>query len=403
MGDNSYGQLGLGNNVNTNRPTQILASNVVAIANGRNHSLFVKTNGSLWGMGFNVGQLALGAGVPNGLQQTPALIDGSSVVTSIAAGETHSMYVKGGGLWVMGAAGSGQLGTGSFLHNTNYFPERIETVGVVATAAGDYHSLWVKNDGSLWGTGDNTSGQLGNGTSGANVYSPIQILNSNVFAVAAGNSHSLILKSDGSLWGMGNNGSNRLGQTNFSSTNLPVLIVASNVSAIAAGHDHSIFLKSDGSLWGMGDNSWGQLGVVPVGNIIHSNQPIRIVQSGVTGIAAGADCSFYIKSDGSLWGMGKGQNGELGMNYTGNPYPPTLIVAGKDYNKLSGEVLNGGGVHLTFEGILGSKYALERTFNLVPANWQPQVTNIAGVGGWLHFTNTPNTNTNNFWRIRAVP
>ena len=73
-----------------------------------------------------------------------------------------------------------------------------------------------------------------------------------VTKVAAGGYYSLFLKSDGSLWAMGDNSYGELGDGTYNNTNLPEQIVASNVTAIAAGGYHSLFLKSDGSLWAMG-------------------------------------------------------------------------------------------------------------------------------------------------------
>ncbi|MCX6930904.1 MAG: hypothetical protein NT154_48030, partial [Verrucomicrobia bacterium] len=74
-----------------------------------------------------------------------------------------------------------------------------------------------------------------------------------------------------------------------------------------------------------------------------------------------------------------------------------------DYNRISVQVLGVGGVRLSYAGNGGAKYAIDRTFKLAPANWVPLVTNAAGSDGLLVFTNTPNSNTNNFWRIRSVP
>jgi len=58
---------------------------------------------------------------------------------------------------------------------------------------------------------------------------------------------------------------------------------------------------------------------------------------------------------------------------------------------------------LSFVGIAGANYALDRSFSLIPANWVSLVTNPAGAGGVLVSTNTPDPTTNNFWRIRSVP
>src|SRR5208282_3867133 len=86
-----------------------------------------------------------------------------------------------------------------------------------------------------------------------------------VTTAAAGEWHSLFLKSDGSLWAMGWNGNGQLGDGTYGSPpyygiNRPEQIVASGVTVIAAGFSHSLFLKSGGSLWAMGANSYGQLG-----------------------------------------------------------------------------------------------------------------------------------------------
>jgi hypothetical protein len=74
------------------------------------------------------------------------------------------------------------------------------------------------------------------------------------------------------------------------------------------------------------------------------------------------------------------------------------------YNQISAQRLSGGNVRLSFAGFVGASYSLDRTFNLrSPINWTALVTNSAGAGGALVFTNTPNPATNNFWRIRLVP
>ena len=74
------------------------------------------------------------------------------------------------------------------------------------------------------------------------------------------------------------------------------------------------------------------------------------------------------------------------------------------YNQITVQLLSGNNLRLTFVGLAGTNYALERSYNLSPpANWVPQLTNPAGAGGMLVFTNLANPTTNNFWRIRSVP
>ena len=74
----------------------------------------------------------------------------------------------------------------------------------MAVAAGSFHSLGLKADGSLWAWGYNLFGQLGLGPVYSQFPSPTQVGNDyNWVAVAAGSSHSLGLKADGSLWAWG--------------------------------------------------------------------------------------------------------------------------------------------------------------------------------------------------------
>jgi hypothetical protein len=145
------------------------------------------------------------------------------------------------------------------------------------------------------------------------VSTPRQIA-SDVKALAAGDYYSLFIKNDGSLWGMGDNVFGQLGDNTFNATNLPVLIVPNNVMAIACGADHSIFIKTDGSLWAMGNNSEGQLGDGSTNLFV--NQPEQIVASNVVAIAAGGNHSLFITTDGNLWGMGQNGYGELGDGFT---------------------------------------------------------------------------------------
>ena len=74
------------------------------------------------------------------------------------------------------------------------------------------NSLILKNDGTLWGTGDNQYGQLGLGdTTNRNTFTQITTNTDNVKSVYCGGSHAFILKNDGTLWGCGRNDYGQLG------------------------------------------------------------------------------------------------------------------------------------------------------------------------------------------------
>ena len=297
------------------------AETVTEIAAGGSHSLFLKNDGTLWAMGYN-GFGQLGDGTPADVHLPKPVVFGNN--TTIAGGGFHSLFLKSGGsLWAMGRNVEGQLGDGTS-NPSNNIPEQIVASGVTAISAGTRHSLFIKTDGSLWAMGQNSYGQLGDGTL-VNTNLPEQIVAGGVTAIAAGFQHSLFLKTNGSLWAMGGNGSGQLGDGTLVNTNFPEQIVATNVTTIAAGVNHSLFLKGDGSLWAMGQNTYGQLGD---GTYSTTNRPEQIVASNVTAIAAGSSYSLFLKSDGSLWAMGLNNWGQLGDGTTNNTSLPERIVAG---------------------------------------------------------------------------
>src|SRR5258708_7138073 len=163
-------------------------------------------------------------------------------VTSISAGFGYSLFLKSdGSLWAMGYNFRNELGDGTS-NNTNR-PEQIVAAGVTAISAAWFHSVFVKSDCSISGVGYNEDGDLGDGThatSAPNVTNhPEQIVADGVTAIAAGGSHSLFLKPDGSLWAMGGNQWGQLGNGTVNNTNRPEQIVAGCATAIAAVGNHT--------------------------------------------------------------------------------------------------------------------------------------------------------------------
>ena len=120
-------------------PIQIVTSGVVSASAGGNHSLFVKTDGALWGMGYNSsGQLGDGS-TTNRLTVVQVLPSG---VSSVFSGGNHSLILKGdSSLWSMGNNVYGQLGDGSVTNRNQ--PVSIVSSGVTLVAAGNEHSIYT--------------------------------------------------------------------------------------------------------------------------------------------------------------------------------------------------------------------------------------------------------------------
>ncbi|MEK7827890.1 MAG: hypothetical protein AAB299_09205, partial [Thermodesulfobacteriota bacterium] len=150
-------------------------------------------------------------------------------VSAVAAGSRHSLFIKSDStLWVMGYNGYGQLGNGTTIDRAS--PAQVAT-GVSAAAAGANHSLFLKQDGTLWAMGLNGFGQLGDGTT-TNSSAPVQVNGlSGVIAVGAGTCLSFALNSDGTVWAWGWNGYGQLGDGTTKDRNTPVQVSSLNLGS----------------------------------------------------------------------------------------------------------------------------------------------------------------------------
>ncbi|MDO8578317.1 MAG: hypothetical protein Q7R50_03960 [Dehalococcoidales bacterium] len=161
--------------------------------------------------------------------------------------------------------------------------------GVVAIAAGNWHDLALKAEGTVWAWGLNSAGQLGNGAN-SNSYIPIQLNElSGVTAIAASGSHSLALKADSTVWAWGDNTNGQLG-TGTVTDRLSRIQVAflNGVAAVAAGSTHSMAVKEDGTVWAWGYNYYGQ-----IGDNTTSNKLTPVQVNGLTGVTAIAARNFH--------------------------------------------------------------------------------------------------------------
>ncbi len=298
MGDTGSGKLGNGHSGGSTHVPFLIASEVASASAGSNQSLFLGQDGALWGMGYNFyGQL--GTGDTTDRLRPVKIADGVVGMSSAS----HSAFIRtDGSLWTVGRNDTGQLGNGGTA-DTKIPAQVAEQVKQVSCGA--LHTLFVKEDGSLWGMGCNTDGQLGRPASHSEIL-PVAIA-SGVVHAEAGSYNSFFIRTDGTLWAMGRNDVDQLGVDNSAAPHLPVQ-VAADVLSVSPGRDHTLFVKTDGSLWAMGYNKDRQLGD---GTATRRSIPVQVA-SGVAAAGAGTKCGMYLKTDGSLWGMGRSWASQLG-------------------------------------------------------------------------------------------
>lgn len=331
----------------------------------------------IWGSGYNSNGGGLGLGDTTARSSLTAVGGGMIPWTDISSGARGCLALRQDGtLWAWGTNPYGALGDSTIIAKSS--PIQVGALTTWAKIAMDtYTSFAIKSNGTLWSWGYNMVGQLGDSTVySTNRSSPVQVgALTNWSAVFCGSSTIMAVKSDGTLWGWGRNTSGQLGIGNTTNYSSPKQVGALTTwSKVTIDSNRTLALKTDGTLWAWGSGSGGTLGDgttvsksspiqigalttwtatgkmgaikggelwhwgyvasgrLAIGGSIATNysSPVQVgVQTNWSSLSTGGGSTNFgtaIKTDGTLWGWGANQYGALGTDNTTTPAKiPTQI------------------------------------------------------------------------------
>jgi alpha-tubulin suppressor-like RCC1 family protein len=267
----------------------------------------------------------LGGGAPTGpvkftdgavLMGSANLVPFGAGQAAYSAGGAHTCALsRAGGLQCWGDNLNGSIGDGTVTDRKTPVDVPGLTSGVVAVAAGDGHSCALTRAGAVKCWGENSDGEVGDGTISLRKLTPVNVigLSSGVVAVAAGGNHSCALTAAGGVKCWGYNADGQLGDGTTTTRATPVTVVGlTGVIAIATGDRHTCALTRAGGLKCWGANIYGQLGD---GTTTTRLTPVNVLgfTSGATAVSLGYthSCARTSGNGVKCWGYnGAGQLGD---------------------------------------------------------------------------------------------
>lgn len=288
-GQNLDGRLGTGNTTPSASPKQLATSVTFdSISSGVIHTCGLSRSGLVYCWGFNQ-EGEVGAAIPpvdSVVIEVPRPVS-SQAFRSVSTGGLHACALDQNArtAWCWGFNQSGQLGHGTVdfgtRGNTAVYPAAGGTpyyIGLPepvtmpagaptfkAIASGYRHTCALADDGAAYCWGENTYGQLGDGTSTQRSL-PVQVQTGMRFTqIASGKTHTCAVATDGTVWCWGDNANGKFGNGTIASSTLPVqgaMIAGTTVafSSVTAGEVLSCGISTVKAVYCWGNNDYGQLG-----------------------------------------------------------------------------------------------------------------------------------------------
>ena len=351
-GRNDSGQLGLADGLRADHATPVpvvLPAGVtfVAVAAGYDHSLAMAADGRVYSWGGN-GRGQLGRPAPDPTD-SPGVVPGTYL--GISAGDHFSLAVDTAQAgWAWGDNDHGQLGIGG----TSAQPRPFPVAGGLtfrALSAGAAHALALTTDGLTYAWGRGASGELGRGGDHADRSAPVLVATDGITftALAAGAGHSLGLTADGTAYAWGDNTTGQLGDGTTAARDRPTAVATDlRFTEIEAGYRHSLARTAAGAVVAWGDNVAGKLGVGDEEPRLVPTEAVRPPAVRFTAVAGGLDHTVALTGEPVTLAAtaGDSQSTVVGAGFAG-PLAVTVLDAGRLAPPVSG-FTNGIGFGLGF-------------------------------------------------------
>ena len=205
------------------------------------------------------------------------------------------------------------------------------TNNVLAISAGGSHSCALRTDGVAFCWGQNTSGQLGDGTTD-NSSTPVRVDTDLTFrAISAGDTHTCALTAANDAYCWGDNVHGQVGGGAAAEINLPpTLVSATKFSSISAGMDHSCGIATNLTAW-----CWGQalLGDGPTRT--RRATPVQVTGGNYNAISAAANFTCALTTTGAARCWGQGAGGTLGNGAEDEEDQPQAVSGDRSYTAIS--------------------------------------------------------------------
>lgn len=319
-GDNGFGQLGVGDQVQRSSPERVgTESDWITIAAGTGHTCGIRSTndvGGLYCWGHNdLGQLGIGAS--EAVEPLPSLVSNNIQFRSVAAGDSHTCGLdENGKLWCWGRQAGGAVGLGN-LGEPMTSPARVSEVDTyVDLSAGAGHNCAVRDNGTLWCWGHYECFQIG---SENHQIRPHQVDDQCWKAVAAGGKHTCALRDDDTAQCFGANGTGQLGMGTLGAdvdaaceayADAQVVVGDHRFASVTGGTTLTLGITSGGELYGWGYNEQKQIANIQDTGI---PAPLRMgTENNWIGVTAGFFHTCARNADDEFYCRGLNENGQQG-------------------------------------------------------------------------------------------